>query len=133
MRIRMFQALVAAIALALATLSVGTGTAAAQDYGSYGSHTPPAAAPAAPAPDVSSTGHLVTAGNGFASIVNGNTAGPVSGQATAITPKQGSVAATAAPSALAHTGSEAYLAYAGLGLIAAGAVAMGSRRRSTES
>lgn len=78
-----------------------------------------------------STGHIVTAEDGFSSLVNGNTAGDVAHQATDITPKQGHAAAPAAAAKeLAYTGSESvYFVYAGLGLIAAGAVAMGSRRR----
>lgn len=93
----------------------------------------PVAAPAAAAvaAGVESTGHIVVADHGFSSLVNGYTLGDTAKQATDITPKQGQ-ASHAAPAAkeLAYTGDESfYLVYAGLGLVAAGAVVMGSRRR----
>lgn len=91
---------------------------------------PAAHAPVAVATGPASTGHIVTADNGFSSLVNGDTTGKVADQATEITPKQGQAAHAAAAKELAYTGNESfYLIYAGLGLVAAGAVAMGSRRR----
>lgn len=128
MKSRLFSVALAVLALTIASFGFGAAGAGAQDnYGSGGDNPPPPA----PAPvvvtnaGVESTGHIVTADDGFSSLANGNTSGPTAGQATAITPKQGEVPA------LAYTGTEtAYLAYAGLGLVAAGAIALFIRKET---
>lgn len=130
MKSRLLSVVLAALVLTIASFGIGVTGASAQDnYGSGGDNPPTPVA--APAPvvvtnsGVESTGHIVTADDGFSSLANGNTSGPTAGQATAITPKQGE-----AP-ALAYTGAETtYIAYAGLGLIAAGAIALFIRKET---
>lgn len=111
MRTRLAVSLVTVLALTLAVLGFSGGTASAQE----------------------STGFLVEAPCGHNSMVNGCTKGPLSGQATDITPKLASApssAAHAAPESLAYTGVETTVAaVGGVTLLAAGAMVLNTRRK----
>lgn len=133
MKSRIGQMLIAALAVALTTLSFG-GYAGAQDDDNYGSSAVPAV-----------TGHIAVADGGFSSIANGNTTGATRTQATGVMAPAADASVATAPAAaaeasaaaeaagaprLAYTGVEsAYLAFAGLGLVGAGATVLAARRR----
>ena len=110
MRTRLAVSLITVLALTLAVLGFSGGAASAQE----------------------STGFLVEAPCGHNSMVNGCTKGPLSGQATDITPKSGTItpSAHAAPKSLAYTGTETTVAaLGGVTLLAAGAMVLNTRRK----